>query len=122
MPLPIPDRNWDSVSMDLITSLPVTKRGNSAILVMVDRLSKMVHLAATTNSVNAVGIGDLFFDNVIGLHGCPRDIVSDRDPRFIAPFMQEVSSRWGTKLPLVLLFTLRLTGRPSVPTELWNNI
>ena len=111
MPLPIPDRNWDSVSMDLITSLPVTKRGNSAILVMVDRLSKMVHLAATTNSVNAVGIGDLFFDNVIRLHGCPRDIVSDRDPRFIAPFMQEVSSRWGTKLSTSTAFHPQTDGQ-----------
>lgn len=75
MALPIPDRNGNSVSMDLITSLPVTNRDNSAILVMVGRPSKMVHLAATTNSMNAVGISDQFVDDVIRLHGCPRGIV-----------------------------------------------
>ena len=30
--------------MDLITHLPETKRGNTAIIVFVDRLSKMVRL------------------------------------------------------------------------------
>jgi hypothetical protein len=34
--------------MDLITPLPTTKDGHDAVLVFVDRLSKMTHFAATT--------------------------------------------------------------------------
>jgi hypothetical protein len=40
-PLPIPERNWSSVSLDLITALPVTPSGHDSILTVVDRLSKM---------------------------------------------------------------------------------
>lgn len=46
-PLDIPERRWDSISMDLITELPKTARGHDAIIVFVDRLSKMVHFAPT---------------------------------------------------------------------------
>ena len=51
--LEIPDRNWECVSMDLITHLPVSTSGKDAIVVFVDKLSKMVRLAATTTTVNA---------------------------------------------------------------------
>ena len=43
-PLEIPEKRWQSVSMDFITDLPATSRGKDTILVVVDRLSKMVHL------------------------------------------------------------------------------
>ena len=42
-PLPIPTKNWQQISMDLITQLLKTKNGYDAIVVFVDRLSKMVH-------------------------------------------------------------------------------
>jgi hypothetical protein len=45
-PLDIPERRWESVSMDLITDLPVSSKGNDSIFVVVDRLSKMVHIEA----------------------------------------------------------------------------
>ena len=41
-PLPIPERRWGSVSMDLITQLPKS-HGHDAIVVFVDRLTKMTH-------------------------------------------------------------------------------
>ena len=39
--------------MDLITSLSKTKDGYDAIVVFVDRLSKMTHVIPTTTSVDA---------------------------------------------------------------------
>jgi len=44
-PLAIPAYPWQSVSMDIITHLPCTARGLTAIVVFVDRLTKMVHFA-----------------------------------------------------------------------------
>jgi hypothetical protein len=41
-PLPIPDIPWQSISMDSIVKLPLSKGFNS-ILVVVDRLTKMAH-------------------------------------------------------------------------------
>ena len=43
-PLPIPDRPWKSLSMDIIMGLQRTTRGNDAVLTFVDRLTEYVHL------------------------------------------------------------------------------
>ena len=42
-PMPVPVRPWSSGSIDFITGLPVSERGCDAILVCVDRFTKMVH-------------------------------------------------------------------------------
>lgn len=42
-----------SVSVDFIAHLSQTSTGKYAIVVFVDRLSKMVHIAACTTTVNA---------------------------------------------------------------------
>ncbi len=39
-PLPVPTRNWGSVSTKAIIALPETSSGNTAIVVFVDRLTK----------------------------------------------------------------------------------
>lgn len=94
-PLSIPGRRWESVSMDLITDLPPTKRGFDSIVVFVDRLSKMVHLEACTKSVTAAGLARIFEERIFRYHGFPQDIVSDRDVRFRALFWKELCARIG---------------------------
>lgn len=41
-PLAVPKDRWSEVTMDFITGLPCTPRGYDAIMVMCDRLTKMV--------------------------------------------------------------------------------
>ena len=52
-PLPIPIVHGNKFSMDLITQLPRSKLGNDAIVVFVDKLTKMVHYVPTTTNVTA---------------------------------------------------------------------
>ncbi|CAI7898684.1 unnamed protein product, partial [Closterium sp. NIES-53] len=85
-PLEIPDEPWESVSMDFITDLPKTRDGHTAILVFVDRLTKMVHFVPTTTDVSAEDTAKLFVTHVFRLHGLPRVMVSDQDPRFTSQF------------------------------------
>jgi hypothetical protein len=85
-PLPIPGDTWESVSMDLIVSLPRTAAGYTAIVVFVDRLSKMVRLAPCTDDVSAEQLADIFVAQVVANHGVPRSIVTDRDIRFTSKF------------------------------------
>lgn len=77
-PLPIPSRPWQQVSMDLITQLPRTAVGHDAIVVFVDKLTKMVHYVATSTSVTAPQLASIFMREVVRLHGVPESILSDR--------------------------------------------
>ena len=70
-PLPIPTKPWEQVSMDLITQLPRTKSGNDAIVVIVDKFTKMVHYAATTTTVNAERLAHIFWKEIVRHHGIP---------------------------------------------------
>jgi hypothetical protein len=84
-PLPIPERLWESVSMDFMVSLPPS-RGFDAIMIVVDRFSKMAHFILTKDSAMAQETGRLFFTHVFKHHGLPENIVSDRDPKFTNKF------------------------------------
>ena len=99
-PLPIPEYNWQSIGMDLITDLPVTPSGYNAIVVVVDRLSKMVHLMPTKTTVTAPALAKLFFDQVVRLHGVPEDLVSDRDSKFTSSFWTELLKLCGTRMSM----------------------
>ena len=60
----------------------------------------MVHLAAVHESISARGCARVFIDTVFRLHGLPRELVSDRDPRFTATFWQSVFQSLGTHLTM----------------------
>ncbi|GJP70425.1 hypothetical protein CLOP_g1368, partial [Closterium sp. NIES-67] len=110
-PLEIPDEPWESVSLDFITDLPKTRDGHTAILVFVDRLTKMVHFVATTTDVSAEDTAKLFVAHVFRLHGLPRVLVSDRDPRFTSRFWHEVTRTLGTKLKMSSAFHPQMDGQ-----------
>ena len=53
MPIKIPDRPGQQISLDLIGPLPRTARGSDAIVVFVDKFTKMTHYVATKMSITA---------------------------------------------------------------------
>ena len=65
--------------MDFITKLPCTDSGFDAVLVVIDRLSKLAHFIPTVTTATAAETARLFVDNIVKAHGLPVDIVSDRD-------------------------------------------
>ena len=98
--LPVPTECWESISMDFIFGFPEDAHGNNGILVFVDRFSKMTHLVAVPESITADGCARVFVDTVFKLHGLPRELVSDRDPRFTAEFWRAVFRLLGTRLKM----------------------
>ncbi len=88
-PLQIPEFKFQSIGWDFVTHLPETPNGNDAILVMVDRLTKLVRIVPCSTSVTAEGTAKLFYHNWHRFYGQPKEIVSDRDPRFTSNFMVE---------------------------------
>ncbi|MBW0481873.1 hypothetical protein O181_021588 [Austropuccinia psidii MF-1] len=82
-PLPIPSCPWNSLSMDLITQLPLSNSFDS-ILVVVDRLSKIAIFIPTYGTITSLDLAQIFINHVFSKHGLPPSILSDRGSLFVS--------------------------------------
>jgi hypothetical protein len=110
-PLEIPDSRWHTVTMDFITCLPLTSTGHNAILVFVDKLTKMVHLAPTNLNCTAADAAHLMLQHVVRLHGVPEHVISDRDPRFTSHFWKEFCTHLGTVIAMSTAYHPQTDGQ-----------
>ena len=85
-PLHVPSHPWESISMDFVGGLPMSKRGHDYLYVVVDRFSKMCILMPCKNKITVEQTTNIFFEYVWVHFGLPTPIVSDRDTRFLGNF------------------------------------
>ena len=90
-PLPIPERPWHSISMDFIEQLPPSS-GYTAILVVINRLSKEGVFIPTTDNVTAIDVADTFVTHMFAKHGIPLHVSSDRGSEFTSHFFRSLGS------------------------------
>ena len=58
----------------------------------------MAHFISCHKTDDAVNVANMFFKEIVRLHGMPRTIVSDRDTKFLSFFWKTLWSKLGTKL------------------------
>ena len=88
--LPVPIHQWKDLSMDFVTGLSILtnwKRDSyDYIIVIVDRLTKMIHYKPVKITINAPGLAEVIIDVIICYHGLPDSIVTDRGSLFTSKF------------------------------------
>jgi hypothetical protein len=109
-PHSIPDGPWQKVSTDMIVQLPESN-GYDSILVVVDRLSKMIRLAPTTTEVTSIGVAKLYRDHVWRSHGMPIEILSDRGSTFASAVMRELNKLLGITTHLTTAYHPQSDGQ-----------
>ena len=110
-PLPIPQWKWDNITMDFVSSFPLTQKKHDAIWVIVDRLTKSAHFLPIRLDYSMDRLADLYVNEIFTLHGIPVSIVSDRDPRFTSRFWKELQSAFGTRLNFSTAFHPQTDGQ-----------
>ncbi|GJP56478.1 hypothetical protein CLOM_g15545 [Closterium sp. NIES-68] len=92
-------------------SLPAESSGNDAVLVVVDRLTKMAHFAPCRTTITAEETARLFISTVVRLYGIPTAIIRDRDPKFTSKFWQDTWARYGTRLQFSSAYHPQMDGQ-----------
>jgi hypothetical protein len=74
--------------MDFIVGLPTTKKGFDSIWVIMDRLTNSAHFVTVKSNYHPHMYADIYFQQVVRLHGVPKSIVSDRGSQLTARFWE----------------------------------
>ena len=83
--------------MDFIEQLP-SSSGFTAILVVVDRLSKQVIFVPTHDTITSPELAQLFLLHVFAKHGVPAHVTSDQGSEFVSHFFRSLGKALNMKL------------------------
>jgi hypothetical protein len=89
----IPEWKWYIIFMDFITRLPRMTKQCDAIIVVVDKLSKVAHFIPIKSNYKSIDVVDVFIKEIFRLLGMPKTIISYRDAKFTSNFWK-ISDMW----------------------------
>ncbi len=95
--------------MDFIVGLPRSQRGNDAIWVITDRLTKVAHFIPVKTTYSTQRLAKLYLSRIVCLHGVPKTIISDRGTQFVSKFWDHLQQALGTQLAFSTAYHPRLT-------------
>ncbi len=106
--LPVPTHRWKHLSMDFVTGLPISAnwKGDNydLILVIVDRLTKIVHYEPVKVTIDAPGLAEVIIDVVVRHHGVLESIVMDQGLLSSSKFWSSLCYFLGIKRKLSTTF------------------
>jgi hypothetical protein len=106
----VPGRPWGSITLDLITDLPLSKRSADfsyeksrkraiydTILVIICRLTKEGNFIPVRKEIDSKQFAHIFLHHMFSKHGIPDDITMDRAKLFTSVFWETFTKTLGTK-------------------------
>ena len=113
--LPLPTHWWKELSMDFVTGLPILSnwKGDSydSILVIVDRLTKMVHYKLVKITINATSFAEVIINVIKRHHGLSNSIVMDKGSLFTSKFWSSLCYFFNIKRQLSTAFHPQTNGQ-----------
>ena len=76
-------------------------------MVVVDKLSKVAHFILVKTTYKDANIADIFLKQIFRLHGIPKVIISNKDPKFTGNFWKSLFKRLNTTLNFSTSFHTR---------------
>jgi hypothetical protein len=97
-PLPILEWKWEVVIIDFISKFPKTTRKHNSIMVVVDKLTKVAHFIPIKLDHKETNIANIYLKEIIKLHGIPKEIILERDPKFSSNFWKILIKGFDTNM------------------------
>ena len=105
----------ESIAMDLLGPFLKTPRGNTHILVITDRYSKLTRTVPMAKT-DAYSVAVAFTQNWVFTYGPPRSVLTDNGPPFSSKFLQTVCIALGVRN----LFTTTYNPKANGQAERYN--
>ena len=121
-PWPVLPVRFYSYTLEFVNDLPPAQ-GFNCVLTIVDCLTKFMRLIPYTmgeEKLLAAQVTKLPFENTVRFFGVPKELVHDRDPRFMLIFGMNYGVFLALKPVPPQHFTLRVMGKVSAPIACLN--
>jgi hypothetical protein len=76
--------------MDLITDLPLSNKYDSILTIIDQGCSKAAKFIPCTKTIDGQSVAVLYITHLLPWFGLPKQIITDKDPRFTSHFIKAV--------------------------------
>ena len=112
MPIRLPSRPWEGLTMDFVTNLPESMAsGYTGIAIIVNRFTKCTIYLPCRKDIDSPELARLFFEHVICKHGVPDHVITDRGTQFTSRFWMRVCSHLSVDHRLSTAFHPQTDGQ-----------
>ena len=101
----------DFISMDFIVGFPLTARRQDSIFVVVNTLTKSSHFIPMHTMYQAPDIANVFINEIVRLHGMPKNIISNWGSVFTGWFWTSFQEALWTQLNFSTVYHPKTDGK-----------